>query len=480
MEVVRHWVAALLVLAFAGTAAAQRSISIENPYQGIDWGTVNSYKMGTHEHAGVYPFTSETRMDAMADEGYDVLPYFTYSGYIDASSALYLSTYRHQPYVPISDYIDNTWLDAQQAAGRLVLYGAEEVAGTTHFTSYFFNDFIVDYGTAQTAADFVNGGGGVVFLNHPELAQSTYDRLTGILGIEVYNALYRHWDEDAAGTRPADYNDTKFIPYWDDRLTAGIKTFGLASNDHAGVWEVLAEAPTAETVDSGRILVFATSLTESSMSGAIRNGAFFAVKDIAAVKDAHPDVTAVAISGTTITVTSDETVTWISMDATVGTGAAFNVATLDPDTVKYIRAQTENAAGSIVYLQPFMLTGYDTGAWNTADDWTGEACSSAGPAGDCIYTFTDADDRSNAITVNRGGGLCFDPDIDSGATGARVRVWRVVTAATAAGSVPLQPALFDGVAPNACAEIVSTGEYWLEVVDAPPSGTTAALVARGG
>lgn len=127
--------------------------------------------------------------------------------------------------------------------------------------------------------------------------------------------------------------------------------WGVGVNDHYG--------PTflADSVefDSGKTVILAQSLDESEVRAAFSDGRLFAVRDLGTTKGLYPQIDSINVmNGHIITIETTDSVRWISMGAQVGTGPSFNVGSL-ADSKKYIRAEVENADGSIVYLQPFGL-----------------------------------------------------------------------------------------------------------------------------
>lgn len=127
--------------------------------------------------------------------------------------------------------------------------------------------------------------------------------------------------------------------------------WGVGVNDHYG--------PTylANSVefDSGKTVILAPSLDESEVRAAFSDGRLFAARDLETAKGRYPQIDSINVTGGhIITIDTTDSVRWISIGAQVGTGPSFNVGTL-ADSKKYIRAEVENADGSIVYLQPFGL-----------------------------------------------------------------------------------------------------------------------------
>jgi hypothetical protein len=451
--------------ACGASAETLRARISTNPYAGVNWGTVNQYKASFHEHTYTYQGDA-TRIQTTLDAGYDIAPNLHYSGGGSAS-------FWNQAHYPQSDWLPLQFLVDAAAAQQLVLLGAEQrQTGVQHFTSWFFNDYIENFATVQEGVSLVTAAGGLAFLAHPA---DVYDGVPiyGATGIEIYNAIYKYWAEDTGPTNPSDYNDTYFVPYWDAALAAGWRLWGFAVNDWAGPWVPIAGDYTEEIVDSGKMIILADYINETTVKAAMVSGEMFAVKDIGDPDDAYPDVTEVVVDGWVVTVTSDAPVTWISMGSTVGTGPSFDTRWLASTDV-YLRAQSENGDGSITYLQPFFLTPYDASAWRT--DATGVTeCPQVGAGEECLYAFTDETD-SNWLTIGNRASVCLDGDVAGVENGAAVQIRRAISAESANGSYVISGMTLTGVYPGECLYEIQRGRIMVDVVSAPRNASAVVMV----
>jgi hypothetical protein len=114
---------------------------------------------------------------------------------------------------------------------------------------------------------------------------------------------------------------------------------------------------TLQNIDRGKMQVLVTAYDLPSYRVAFEAGAFFAVVEDNAIKNAYPQVTSVSVSTASIELTTantNEVVTWIGNGEIVGSGMSLWLDDL-PSGLKYVRAEIDDLQGRRVFTQPFSL-----------------------------------------------------------------------------------------------------------------------------
>ena len=310
-----------------------------NPYEGVNWATTLRLKSQFHDH-----LKTLTRLQAYDSAGYDAYSYSNYNGTEIINAAYWYEDRWH----PVPTYIDAVDWDALAPA---VLFPCDEqVAAAHHWTAPFMVDRIEykatpvgpdDYTDLATGMALCRKHGGLPILAHPiETGGVITD--TGQHAMEIFNGYYHANDPSKNVIMRAN---------WDTLLADNPRIYGISVNDHFGPD---AQAPDTPD-DHGKQIVLCAEQTYDSFRDAFKRGAMFAVVDLGSPLGNYPTINSIIIFGTTITIDTTDTVTWISNGGlTVGTGTSFDYSTLHA-TATYLRAEVSNIDGSTVYLQPFTM-----------------------------------------------------------------------------------------------------------------------------
>ena len=347
---------ALVLLILVSTSFAQERI-VYNPYGAVDWDNDLELKWDPHTHTG----TSESRIQAYNDAGYDIQNFFNYTNAPNNPSAW---TELHWP---IEDWMDPDFL--AQLDHTQKFYPAAEYGGQNpHITAQFFPEHFDGTG-AQNTIDAINAGGGMAFFAHPWNSPHQYvqfDHLTGFTGQEIFNNYGTA--QFHLGIRNEDLND-RLIPYWDYVLMTHPRRWGVAVNDHYGPnFPYLAHGLNSRYWDAGKTIVFASTL--ETVKDAVKSGAMFAVRDFGPAKDRYV-IPRVTVSSGVISVdasrkfqrTGEATeVKWIvngelvgdDYPAIKGDTNSLNTNAL-PTGTKYVRFELRSDNGTVVYSQPFEI-----------------------------------------------------------------------------------------------------------------------------
>jgi hypothetical protein len=169
--------------------------------------------------------------------------------------------------------------------------------------------------------------------------------------MEIYSGyVTAKWKD---GTFASDLNAV-MQQNWDRALMKNQNLLGLGVNDHFGPGN-LAVSPNIR--DSGKIMVWVSSLTRANYEAAFRTGALVAIKDLGTAKGKVPRLASVVATDSTLSLTVTGTYTgvkWIANRTVVGSGLVLNLRTL-PESTVYARAEVRNAEGSVMYTQAFTL-----------------------------------------------------------------------------------------------------------------------------
>jgi len=312
-----------------------------NPYKNVNWATTGRFLTQTHDH------TSDDEIISYHNAGYDVIPYGEHSGNPDKTNDW------DELHWPPEDWLLPSTIAA--VSSKLLYTGPEQVY-LYHITTMFLPIYLegwypglsttkedYHYENREEMVDIINAYGGIAIDAHPTLVPPE-----GVVAQEVYNALFRIQYID--GVRGEDFNETYFLPLWDEALSEGRRLWGVGVNDHYGPWRT----PDRLENNSGKTVVLAPTLSEQTVRAAFAEGRLFGVRDLGVTKGQFPTIDAIDVSNKSITVTTVDAVRWISMGAVVATGNSIDVGTL-PGSARYVRAEVENADGSVVYVQPFEL-----------------------------------------------------------------------------------------------------------------------------
>lgn len=355
-------VAALLTSCFGGEGGGDADHLLRvyrNPYGTVNWNTDLRIKAQLHDHNG----TSQSRISAYDEAGYDVLTLSHYSG---NRSLDYAWDSRRWP--------PENWLPGDFISGLrnidFFLPGAEEVGVLTwHVSSPFMESYIEgwdkasgtpkqenQYESLPELISMVRERGGVPCIAHPwgPLKEVEID-LEGPLCLEVYSAF----GEYRAALGPEGGFDKNpqslLLENWDSLLERGHAVIGVAVNDHFGPYSVGSVAGISRKIwDSGTIQVFAPESAPLAFKAAFMGGAVLAIKDLGENKGEFPLIQSISNGEDFLTIDTTDSVRWISNGKIVAEGRDLDLALL-PRGARYVRAEVSNLAGSTVYTQAFQL-----------------------------------------------------------------------------------------------------------------------------
>jgi len=299
---------------------ADDSVTITNPYEGVDWAAWGRHKGNFHTHT--------TRSDGKLEPA-DVIRLYQSKEY----GILALTDHETVTYPWTTFGMDPAALD-------MVAIEGAELYTEAHLNSYFSD--ITHVMTADTALIEAGARGGLVVLNHPAsfTAKSPswfvelYRKYEHFIGLEAFNG----GEQLANG-----------IPYWDLILAELIPSrpvWGFANDDmHEGKqagfnWNVF----------------LLPELTSVEVRKAMEQGRFFLCSTSGGL-DA-PVIRSIAVSARdgTITLEADNagTIRWISAGEVVHEGACLNYRTL-PVNLTYVRADLTSPTGGRTCTNPFGL-----------------------------------------------------------------------------------------------------------------------------
>lgn len=330
---------------------------VRNPYADVDFEHDLRLMSQFHEHVRDKP----ELIGALDVAGYNAVGLMHYSG---VASKDYTWKERHWP---PEAFLPPEFLSSMRSI-QLLFPNAEEV-GFDHITSPFLTTYIAKwepaayprrerwhYGSTQEAIDLIRSLGGLPFIAHPWSNAESYAGLSGIAGMEIYNAYCRHKFEVKAAS--SDKNG-KLMRSWDRVLRDHPEVVGVAVNDWFGAASDDPELLPA-TRDSGKAIVLAHEVSLASFRDAIERGAVLAVMDLGEVKGGFPGLDAIRVRDDEIEITTGEDVDvrWVA-DGELLPAHARTLPLHDvPRGAPYVRAELVGQAGSTVYTQAFAL-GWD-------------------------------------------------------------------------------------------------------------------------
>ena len=180
-----------------------------------------------------------------------------------ASPAEAMAAYRRLGYdfLAISDHDVLTRADPAEVPDGLTLIPSLEAGVGPHILCIGIRETFPKTSDRQAVIDRTNNEGGIAILNHPNWGRSfshwdqpVMESLTGYVGIEIFNAVI----EVLEGSPFA-------LDRWDRLLTAGIRTWGFATDDSHRL----------EGIGRGWIQVQAESNTPDALLNAMRAGTFY-------------------------------------------------------------------------------------------------------------------------------------------------------------------------------------------------------------
>lgn len=364
-RVVRTFVCVAIVSVILGCDAGNFVFTevriYHSPYAHVDWANDLRLKAQHHDHF----FGRPGRILAYDAAGYDVLTLMDYSG---NSWLRFTLPYRLWP----PERWVESWVREQLVNVKLFIPGGEELGlYRQHFTSPFLETYIEvepeaaspaselhplttpkqpwQYSSREEMFDLIEQGGGLPCFAHSW--DYGYDNVRGKFCAEIYNAY---------GAAQRSFGDKAFVDWdrnqelvknWDYSLQFNQEIFGIAVNDHFGPDS---RRVSAEIRDSGKIVVLAPSATRADYEARFREGAFFAVKDLGAVKDRFPEIYAIDVAEESVFIETFAHVDWIAQGELIASGPLLLYEDL-PIGARYVRAEVSDDAGSVVYTQPFVV-----------------------------------------------------------------------------------------------------------------------------
>lgn len=334
-----------------------------DPYADVDWNLWHRALAQHHDHMGRLSFDA---IKAYDQAGYNVIVALNYAG--KRSGCPIYCDYRLWP---VYRYLLGFNSDEQVLAAlnniKLFVPGMEDI-GCLHVTSPFLTKYIElwepqysptkqqwQYETTQQCIDLINQYGGLAIIAHPTARAGLYMELNRFKGVEIFNAYYyqRSLLKQEYPNEP-DYIG-HFQAVWDFLLMyKDTKIWGFAVND----WFGPSKDPGESYSDSGKILVMVPAYTLANYRNSIEKGCFFAVQDWGKGRDnkgRYPIVSRITVSGQSIFIDTDGTVSWIANGQKIAEGNSLNVWQLAPaEAYKYVRAQISNDYGT-VYTQPWSI-----------------------------------------------------------------------------------------------------------------------------
>lgn len=185
-------------------------------------------------------------------------------------------------FVVLTDHnitLDETFLNVEQLPKPIMIISGNEISyGSAHCTalgldrqivaSNLFNDWRKTDKVYQIEVNAINAAGALPIINHPNfsdgISEQDLSKIKGCHHIELFNGhpLVYNWGNE------------KHIPVeekWDYILSAGLKVYGIASDDSHRLKTTKKAYP-----GKGWIMVNASRLTEKAIIAAIKSGEFYA------------------------------------------------------------------------------------------------------------------------------------------------------------------------------------------------------------
>jgi hypothetical protein len=241
----------------------------------------------------------------------------------------FLAISDHDLLVPPSEY---------QARTKMVLIPADEVTRNgPHILSVNIQEVIAPDADRQRPINDTDAQGGFTVLNHPNwqshynhFPQELMERLTGYLGIEIYNGVIERLEGSALAT-----------DRWDRLLASGRRVWGFAHDDsHA-----------AGDIGRGWNVVQATDRSVAAICDAIRSGRFYASTGV--------EITRIEVEGDTLSVAAPNAQR-IRFLGAYGRELAYADASqasyrVTGDEGGYLRAECYGEGIRAAWTQPFFL-----------------------------------------------------------------------------------------------------------------------------
>ncbi len=323
-----------------------------SPYEAIDWNSVQRLKAQHHDHIPV----GSDRILSYDAEGYDVLSLMDYSGNASHDYAMQQRMWPPEQWVP-------AWMLSSLTSLKFFVPNAEEVGDIQHGTSPFLMTYIEtvtatqgsrqawQYRSIPEMFEVIRANGGFPCLAHPWTFP--YETLQGAFCVEIYTAFGEARRLDGWTEFTTRDQSAVLVANWDRALNNNQHVYGIAVNDHYGPY---ATSSTSDEVrDSGKIIVLTENSTPESYRAAFESGAFFAIRDFAAVKDEYPHIFSISTDEEAAFVETLGDVRWISSGTTIGSNAVLLRTDLPPNS-RYLRAEIRPADGSsVVYTQAFVV-----------------------------------------------------------------------------------------------------------------------------
>ena len=329
-----------------------------SPYENVDWASDMRLTAQHHDHIAA----SVAGLLAYEAAGYDVVSLMDYSGDVGFRDSLRERLWPANRWVPTSLLPSfksiKVFVPNAEESGLPMRPGEQ----LKHVTSPFLETYIEganspgtawspnQYGTMDQLLARVREFGGVPCVAHPWNFSYVEMDLKGDYCVEVYSAYAEAFRELGLPYFVNTDRNKALVDQWDRALEDNQRVFAIAVNDHFGP---ATRAPlSAQTIDSGKILVLAKAATLPAYRDAFSSGSFFAVRDVGAIKNRYPRVSSIDVQSTLIFVETTATVKWIANGAIVGTGPMLLYRDL-PYGVTYVRAEIAGQDGSTVYTQAF-------------------------------------------------------------------------------------------------------------------------------
>lgn len=348
----------------APLSSVERTYVVDyDPYADVDWKLWYRALAQHHDHMGRLLLD---RIRAYDEAGYNVIVPLDYAGRGSG-----WPTYCNHRLWPVYKYLRGFDSDEQVLATlnniKLFVPGMEEI-GCDHIASAFLTTYIElwepehyptkqiwQYETTQECIDLINQCGGLAIIAHPTARAGLYMQLNNYKGIEIFSAYYyqRSLLKQEYPSEPD--NIGHFQAVWDFLLNyKDTKIWGFAVNDWFGPWK----DPGESYSDSGKILVLIPAYTLADYRSSIEKGCFFAVQDRGKGRDnkgRYPIVSRITVSGQSIFIDTEGTVSWIANGQKIAEGDSIDLWRLAPaEAYKYVRAEISNDYGT-VYTQPWSI-----------------------------------------------------------------------------------------------------------------------------
>lgn len=339
--------ALVVFLAFSSAVFAQ---TLVNPYEGIDWGTINQYKANLHTHSleSDGALTPGQAIDEYANRNYDILA---------------LTDHRKRTY-PWED-----WGRDPVALGMLDIPGCE-FSNHNHICGFFI-DYTTNPHSEVESLTEIAAQGGLAHLNHPgnywnpnsegQVPDETIQKYIAwfsdfppnvLMGMEVINKTNLHPEDEKL---------------WDALLGVMMPerpVWGFANDDMHGPW-----LGPVRLVEVSWETFLAGSLDATAIRNAMLNGSFFFstcatqldpgfwdVNQVPKITEILHDEESGTISISAVSGGAplpESNYTWISMGEVVQIGRVLDYKNTD-GLGNYVRAEVEGTGGT-TFTNPFGL-----------------------------------------------------------------------------------------------------------------------------